>query len=113
MSELRALVPWPRLPATHEVDRLRRQCEALIQRNAELEAQAKPENPKVIQSHQKMLVGVTNKHPYRFDPQAARNTAPANIKKAVEDAGYTIDEGTVLKHLRAAYEEFPPEPKSD
>ena len=50
MSELRALVPWPRLPAAHEVDRLRRQCEALIRRNAELEAQAKPENPKVIQS---------------------------------------------------------------
>ena len=105
VDELRAALTVKQSQNDHLTD----QCQTLTRRIAELQAAAaKPEQPKIIASLQKMIVGMARKH-YRYEPGAAKNTAVGRIVADVALIGHSITDDTVLKHLRDAFEKFPPE----
>jgi hypothetical protein len=46
---------------------------------------------------------------YRYEPRAAKNAAVGRIVADVARIGHSITDDTVLKHLRDAFDKFPPE----
>ena len=59
--------------------------------------------PRERESLMKLILGMA-KAKFNYDPAASRSPAPKNISKALGSAGLELDEDTVRKWLRVAFE---------
>lgn len=82
--------------------------EELLQRNSECPSTIK--NPqktssaytKELDSKNKIIAAIVKKH-YRFDPNAKKNATTSNVHTAIIECGLSLDEGTILRHLKEAF----------
>ncbi len=58
-------------------------------------------NPRIKETLLKMIIAMAV-HKYKFNPDAMRNNATANIKTALLNVGLSLDEEIILKYLREA-----------
>jgi len=86
--------------------------ESLKQRLDTAQKQKRQSNPRVIESLQKLVIGMARAG-YRFDPARPRNPATADIGSDLDKLGIHLDDETILARLREAAELLPRDAKED
>jgi hypothetical protein len=87
-----------------EIAELRNRVKQLESRLAHQVTASKREQESLL----KLVIGMA-KGGYRFDPQPARSRTTKKIADDLLNAGVSLDEATILKHLRRASELLPAE----
>jgi hypothetical protein len=91
-------------PAAAEMDQLRDEIAQLQSQLAHQITASKREQESLL----KLVIGMATGG-YRFDRRAVRSRVTKEITDDLLDAGVSLDEATILKHLRRASELLPAE----